>query len=177
MNSNIKKIILLTFIVISSTTLLAKKKSKIKIQWMTIAEVEQKLKTEPRKIIIDLYTSWCYWCKVMDKKTYKQEAVADYMNNHFYCIKLNAEQKESIKLKDIEYQTPNDTKTNNLAADWMQGQISYPSTIFMNAQFEAPKPVAGYIDAETMLALLHYVDEELETKIPFEVYKTEFNKK
>ncbi len=43
---------------------------KEKINWLTINEVNAKMKTDPKPVLIDIYTTWCYWCKVMDKKTY-----------------------------------------------------------------------------------------------------------
>ena len=33
------------------------------IQWLTMEEAEAKIKKEPRKIFIDVYTDWCGWCK------------------------------------------------------------------------------------------------------------------
>ncbi|MBS1565877.1 MAG: thioredoxin family protein, partial [Bacteroidetes bacterium] len=40
------------------------------LHWMTLEEVKEALKKEKRPVYIDLYTDWCGWCKVMDKKTY-----------------------------------------------------------------------------------------------------------
>src|SRR5690606_1955296 len=46
------------------------------VQWLTFEEAVEKSKTEKRKIFIDVYTDWCGWCKVMDKKTFSEPAVA-----------------------------------------------------------------------------------------------------
>jgi thiol:disulfide interchange protein len=40
------------------------------INWMSVEEVQERMKTEPRKVYVDIYTDWCGWCKVMDKKTF-----------------------------------------------------------------------------------------------------------
>lgn len=40
------------------------------IKWMTLDEVQLAMKKEPRKVFMDVYTDWCGWCKVMDKKTF-----------------------------------------------------------------------------------------------------------
>ena len=45
----------------------------VSIEWMTLAQVESSLQKEKRPVLIDLYTDWCGWCKVMDKKTYSNK--------------------------------------------------------------------------------------------------------
>ena len=40
------------------------------VKWMTFEQAVERSKTEKRKIFIDVYTDWCGWCKVMDKKTF-----------------------------------------------------------------------------------------------------------
>lgn len=37
------------------------------VHWISFEEAVQRSKTEPRKILIDVYTDWCGWCKKMDK--------------------------------------------------------------------------------------------------------------
>ncbi|MDZ7847568.1 MAG: thioredoxin family protein [Owenweeksia sp.] len=41
-----------------------------KIEWMSIEEAIEASKEEPRKLIIDVYTDWCGWCKRMDQTTF-----------------------------------------------------------------------------------------------------------
>src|SRR3982751_2067581 len=67
-----------------------------KLKWMTLEEVAAGLKGQKRPILIDLYTDWCGWCKVMDKKTYTNPKVIAYLQEHFYPVKLNAETKETL---------------------------------------------------------------------------------
>ena len=60
-------------------------------------------KTNPKPILIDVYTDWCGFCKKMDKETYANNVIANYINEHFYAIKLNGEGKEDIKYKGHTY--------------------------------------------------------------------------
>jgi len=46
------------------------------IKWHTFAEALELNKKEPRKIVIDVYTDWCGWCKVMEKNTYNHKIIA-----------------------------------------------------------------------------------------------------
>ena len=51
----------------------------------TIAAQEKKL------IFIDAYTDWCIWCKVMDKETFSDTAVANFMNEKFVPVHYEME--------------------------------------------------------------------------------------
>ena len=51
------------------------------------------------KVFIDLYTNWCGWCKRMDATTFSNQEIANYLNQNFYAVKLDAETKKSILFK------------------------------------------------------------------------------
>lgn len=42
-------------------------------------------------LFVDAYTDWCYWCKVMDSKTFTDKKVAEFMNANFVNAKLEME--------------------------------------------------------------------------------------
>ena len=65
--------------------------NEAQIKWMTFEQMQEAQKKQPRKVIIDMYTDWCGWCKRMDKNTFEHPVIAAYMNENFYAIKFNAE--------------------------------------------------------------------------------------
>jgi len=67
------------------------------VNWMSWEDMMKKQKIEKRKIIVDLYTDWCGWCKRMDKTTFRNPVIADYINKKYYAVKFNAEQKEDLE--------------------------------------------------------------------------------
>ncbi len=46
---------------------------------------------EKKLIFIDAYTDWCVWCKVMDKETFSDSAVANFMNEKFVPVHYEME--------------------------------------------------------------------------------------
>ncbi len=50
-------------------------------------------KKENKLVFIDTYTDWCRPCKQMDNDVFTLNAVADYYNDNFVCIKLNADKE------------------------------------------------------------------------------------
>lgn len=67
-------------------------------------EAAKKLATIENKLIfVDFYADWCAPCKKMDKTVFKNPKVADFYNQNFINIKLNAEKDEGESLaKDLK---------------------------------------------------------------------------
>ncbi|TXK28417.1 DUF255 domain-containing protein [Pontibacter qinzhouensis] len=126
------------------------------IQWLTIEEAAAKQKKEPRKIVIDVYTDWCGWCKKMDKGTFADPAVAAYINKNYYAVKLDAEGKKPITLNGHTYKFNPEYKSHELAVALLQGQMSYPTTVYLNEKMEMLSPVPGYLDAAAFSKILRF---------------------
>jgi thioredoxin-related protein len=62
----------------------------------------KKAKTEGKFIFIDAYTDWCYWCKVMEKKTFSDSMVRSKMQGYANCYRIEMEKEsigQSLKMK------------------------------------------------------------------------------
>ncbi|MFM2136246.1 MAG: hypothetical protein RL021_1646 [Bacteroidota bacterium] len=131
------------------------------IHWMTLKEAMAKQKENPRKIFIDLYTGWCGWCKRMDATTFRDSAVAAYMNRQFYAVKMDAETKDSIEFKGTYYQFKPEYKSNELAAILLNGQMSYPTSVYLDDQLNIITQVPGYMTGEQLLPVLRFFGEDI----------------
>lgn len=145
-----------------------------KINWMTVEEVQEKMKSEPRKVYVDIYTDWCHWCKVMEKKTFTNKDVIEYLNANYYCIRFNAESKNIVTFKDKKYGIAPGSKTNELAIEWTQGQLGYPTSVFFDEGFANPMPVPGFFEVATMEMIAKYIAENKHKSVNFEKYKAGF---
>ncbi|MDO9373507.1 MAG: DUF255 domain-containing protein [Bacteroidota bacterium] len=129
---------------------------KEKINWMTLEEMQAAYQQQPRPILIDMYTSWCGWCKVMDKETYDNSKVAAYINEKYYAVKFNAESKDSVSWNGKKYGYNATNRANDLAVHLMYGQMSYPTTIFLSALTAQPAPLAGYLKPKELESPLKF---------------------
>ena len=51
------------------------------IEWLSFEQAVQKSLTEQRKVLVDVYTDWCGWCKKMDKETFNEEmSLEEFLN-------------------------------------------------------------------------------------------------
>lgn len=69
------------------------------VRFTTITTWQQALdraKAEQKPIFLDAYTDWCGWCKVMDRETFSDSAVAAVMNASFVNVKMEMETGEGI---------------------------------------------------------------------------------
>jgi thioredoxin-related protein len=91
----------------------------------------------PKKIFIDFYTSWCGWCKVMDKNTFEDSIVATLMIKDFYCVKFDAERKIQYFFNiNMAMGSRWSRWYHSLAAYFMQNQLSYPTFCVLTSKFE-----------------------------------------
>ena len=61
---------------------------------------------EPKKIFMDVYTKWCGPCKMLDRNTFSDKKVIEFVNKNYYAVKFNAEGTEEITFEDVDEQMP-----------------------------------------------------------------------
>ncbi|MFD2512580.1 thioredoxin family protein [Pontibacter locisalis] len=142
-----------------------------KIKWLTIEQAAERMKKEPRKVVIDVYTDWCGWCKKMDKDTFTDPKVAALINEHYYPVKLDAEGKEPITLNGQTYTFKSEYRSHELAVALLQGQMSYPTTVYLDEKMNMLAPVPGYFDARNFAKILRYFGEDHHKSMNFQEYE------
>ncbi|MBC7850685.1 MAG: DUF255 domain-containing protein [Chitinophagaceae bacterium] len=145
-----------------------------KTKWLTLAQVTDSLKSEKRPVLIDLYTDWCGWCKVMDKKTYANRNVGDYLSKKFYSVKVDAESKDQITWKGKTYSFNPQYRTNDFALYLTRGQLSYPTTIIIPTDGSEPQAIPGYLEPKDFEMIAKYFGEGHFGKISFDSYQRSF---
>lgn len=120
------------------------------IKWVTLEEAIELQKKEPKKIIMDAYTNWCGPCKMLDKNTFHNSDVVDYINKHYYAVKFNAEGNAVITYKERTFDNPNydPAKANrrnspHRFASYMKIS-AYPTLVFFDENGEFITPIVGY---------------------------------
>lgn len=143
------------------------------VKWYTWNEAIEASKTKPKKIIVDVYTDWCGWCKVMDRETFPNAEVAAYLNANFYAVKFNAEQREEITFngQKFNYVVQGKGGYHTLAATLLDGQMSYPTVVYLNEKYERIMISPGYKKPEDLMKELKYTSEEQYSKITFDEYR------
>jgi thioredoxin-related protein len=142
-------------------------------KWYTWEEAVELNKKQPKKIMVDVYTDWCGWCKKMDKSTFANPEVSNYLRDHFYAVKLNAEQREAIIFGRDTFtymDSGNGRGVNTLAYALLDGKMGYPSIVYLDEQFRRIMISPGYKETPDLMRELKFAKEEIYNKQTWEEY-------
>lgn len=144
------------------------------VDWMSWEEAVERVSSDkkPKKIFIDVYTDWCGWCKKMDKETFQNPEVATYMNENFYMVKFDAEQKDPVTYqgKTYKYVPSGRRGYHELAAALLQGRMSYPTVVFLDETMNMLSPVPGYQKPEPFLEIAKYFGDDIYKEKDWKTY-------
>lgn len=108
----------------------------------------KKAKEDSVHVVVFFETTWCGWCKKMDKTTLVDEKVVDQLKNHFVAVKVDGDKRRELTK---EY-----------------GVRGYPSTWFLKSDGSKIAPIQGYWPAEDFYWLLRYIGENAYEKEQFQ---------
>jgi thioredoxin-related protein len=147
-----------------------------KIRWYSFEEAVELSRKNPRKILVDIYTDWCGFCKRMDAETFSNPHVARFINKHFYPVKFNSETKDTIEFQGHVFVNEGQGRRSphQLSVALLQGQMSYPSIVYINEQLELLTAVPGFRTPEQIEPVLRFIGEDHYLRQSWDNYQEEF---
>lgn len=134
-------------------------------QWRSFDEGLKQAKLTGKKVLVDVYTDWCSWCKKMDANTYANKKVSEYLNKNFVIIKLNAEGDGTI--------TYSGEKISPAQFAQGMGVSGYPATLFLKSDGQPITLLPGYSEADMFIHVLTFIGENHYEKKKFQDYLAE----
>ena len=121
------------------------------INWISLDEAMEAQKINPKNLILDVYTNWCGPCKLMDKNTFQNKFISQYINKYYYAVKFNAEGNETINFNGRKFTNTgydkNRSQSRNSSHQFAQflGVNAYPTTLFFDDKMNLITPIKGYL--------------------------------
>ena len=154
------------------------------INWITMDEAVELQTKNPKKIIIDMYTNWCGPCRMLDRNTFSNKKLAEYVNSNFYAVKFNAEGNEIVNFKGQKLSNPKydpaKSRRRNSQHQLAQyfGVRSYPTILFLDEEGQFLAPIPGYKPPSKLELFLKLFGEDLyktlDSQEAFNSYKRSF---
>lgn len=126
-----------------------KTESATKLAWLAFDAATELAAKQRKHLVVDIYTTWCGWCKVMDRQTYGDPQVSAYLTENFVLAKVNGESSAKLHWKGKELTERQFAKE--------VGVSGYPATYFMKPDAELLGGVAGYIKSPDFMTYARYV--------------------
>lgn len=110
------------------------------VKWYTYSEGLALGKQESKKVFLTFYADWCAYCHKMEKESFQNAEIADFLNRHFISIKANSD------------------KETKLAREFFVRGL--PSNWFLDAKGEKIAGQPGYIPPKQLLQLLRFIQSD-----------------
>lgn len=129
------------------------------VLWLSLPEAAELAEKNDKMILIDVYTEWSGWSKLMERNTYSEKRIIRFINENFYAVRFNAESQESVQFNQLTYKGDQNGSYHTLAYSLLEGKMDFPSTVFLDEDLNVLLVVPGYMDRSRMEVVLHYFGE------------------
>ncbi|MCX7606031.1 MAG: thioredoxin family protein [Bacteroidia bacterium] len=126
------------------------------IYWQPIDEAFQRARFQDRILLIYLQTPWCSPCVMMEQNTWAHPVIATYATANFHCVKLNAEDRDSLSFNGTKFPYLPELHANQLAYLLLEGKMEYPAIVLMESSGSTLLTLRGYIAPRLMDEILRY---------------------
>ncbi len=122
-------------------------------------QVDSLQKKQKRNIVVFIHTDWCKYCQAMQNTTFKNDSIIHKLNNEFYFIELNAEEKSHITFANHTFKfkpTGTITGIHELAEQLatVDNKVVYPTLCFLNVDYEIVFQYNQFINSKDLQIIL-----------------------
>jgi thioredoxin-related protein len=156
------RIVLIGLIVVFLASCSSRTEGDKDFEYYTMAKAQKLAESNDKKIIVDVYTDWCTFCKKLENEVYPDDRIGQVVNEYFYVVRVNAESEEELvyngrKIKMREFAE-------------LLGVSTYPSTVFIDKKGTTIGQQSGFMEVEVFEKLLAFVGSSAYRTMQFDEF-------
>ena len=130
------------------------------VDWLSFEQLDDSLNRHPKKVFIDFYTSWCTYCRRMDKLVFTKPEIIKLLNQDYYAVRMNAESTDTIQFEGQSFLNLQAGKKrgaiHQLAELLAQrdGKFTPPTMVILDPEFKVQQRYFEYLDSGKLLRAL-----------------------
>lgn len=131
------------------------------IQWLSFDQLDDSLAVQPKKVFVDFYTTWCTYCRKMDRVVFTKPEVVKTLNASYYAVRMDAETTDTIYFEGQPFINAQTGKKRNAIHQLTEilalrnGQFTPPTLIILDEEFNITNRFFEYMDSKKLLEALH----------------------
>ena len=151
------------------------------IDWMDFNKAVEKMKTQPKKLLLYIYSEWNSSSKIMLGGSWKEKVVADYINKNYYAAKIPYDIADTLTIAGKAF--VNETKQvqypHQLVLSLLHPDYRIPAFVIFDENATHPMFVQrGFSSYTTIEKLVTYFADDLYNKgVDLQKYYDEYTSK
>lgn len=149
------------------------------INWISLSEAISLNNQKPKGIFLTFYTKSNAASSVMLANAFSHNMVAQFMNNNFYCVRIDAQTTDTLTWDKPYYNSKQAGNFHDLAKKMMRDNMQFPSLFFIDENDKLILAEQSYLSPEALYVLSNYVVSQAYKSKDFTEYvktfKFEFN--
>ncbi|MBK7030626.1 MAG: DUF255 domain-containing protein [Bacteroidales bacterium] len=127
------------------------------IKWHTLSEALELQKKEPKLLFINWYARLNVGSQVMLFNAFENPTVAEYLNKNFYCVRLDAQTKDTLVWDKPYFNLMKPEKFHELATLQLGDSYKFPSLLFFSPDKKEIYKQQSYLGPLNFYALINFV--------------------
>ncbi|OQY04538.1 MAG: hypothetical protein B6I20_02850 [Bacteroidetes bacterium 4572_117] len=142
--------------------------------WLSPKRIDINNKKKRKPTIVFFYTNWCISCKVMEKTTFHNQNINQFISKNFNLIKIDAANQDTLTFLNKKYLSGGKNNPHQITQTLLQGNFQMPAVVFFDENGKQISKIKGYITVRNFMPLLNFFHEKKYQKISYNEYLKSF---
>lgn len=150
---------------------------KKRVKTYSLAEIEKLQKKKPKKVIVNIFASFCNSCKVQNATTLTDTSIVNYLNKYFYVMNFDAENNDTLIYKNEKcFKTIiNGYPLNTFALKVTNNRLQFPTISILDEKLNHLDALNSFVSPETLKPILKYYAEDKFKTMNWKEYTNSIN--